>query len=565
MRAFSIGTFSGLLQPTRMAVGLALLGALFVVHLLFPALLAQLWKLWTAPFVAFSYPVELEWRESPMWLYVLAQAQGVDIYDHASVAFMGMGHGPLDPLLKYWIYRLLPELSPWQNTRLFVLLLPFALIVASAILLRDRRTGPAWAAGVVLGVATYVVLLTARAGVFLLVGGSDATAHVLAIAAIICLAEMVRAQRAAVRLGFAAGAGLLCGAACLTVWRVAPFIAAVAAVNLLALKLEGARWRSVAEALGAVALGAVAIAVFLFYRALHGDLDKVLAHFYWIYFVGETRPHGIPLPSMADFPVAASEFLNEGRHLWIMALFPAVLWLAHFVRRDGPWSLWFCAATTVLYALTLVALFVGYWHNVRGTQIHYLLYVFLFGWFVFCLVVAAAPAGWRRFLVAFALGALLIVTAIGGMAESPMAGARDRMAAGTDAARAFDYALAQLWRKYTMVSDSNHFFKRTLRGDRVDMGDYAWSYARRPLFDPAFARTVADYYASIAEKRPEIIVVGAISAPPLRDLVASGYSCIVCGVPFIPYGARGFSLYARNDLPLDELRAQFAPFRSDGQ
>src|SRR5206468_9117931 len=50
--------------------------------------------------VAFFYPLEIETRESTVWLHVLAMKEGINIYDHGRVAFINIGHGPLDALFK---------------------------------------------------------------------------------------------------------------------------------------------------------------------------------------------------------------------------------------------------------------------------------------------------------------------------------------------------------------------------------------------------------------------------------------------------------------------------------
>jgi len=103
----------------------------------------------------------------------------------------------------------------------------------------------------------------------------------------------------------------------------------------------------------------------------------------------------------------------------------------------------------------------------------------------------------------------------------------------TDSARAFDFQLSQLKAKYTVVSDAYHFFKRRLDShDVVDQGDFSWLFAQQGHFDEAFSQTVHRYMTAIQRNPPDIVIVGQISASPIRDLVQHGYSCILCGVAF---------------------------------
>src|SRR5919197_3120084 len=83
----------------------------------------------SASAIVFFYPLEVETRESTVWLYVLALRQGISIYDHSRVAFVNMNHGPFDPLFKLLITLLCPFLEPWHIVRFAVFLLPFVYLL----------------------------------------------------------------------------------------------------------------------------------------------------------------------------------------------------------------------------------------------------------------------------------------------------------------------------------------------------------------------------------------------------------------------------------------------------
>src|SRR5437764_5301558 len=67
--------------------------------------------------VAFFYPLEIETRESTVWLCVLASQQRINIYDHSRVAFVNINHRLFDPLCKFAVPTMFPFLLFWQVSR----------------------------------------------------------------------------------------------------------------------------------------------------------------------------------------------------------------------------------------------------------------------------------------------------------------------------------------------------------------------------------------------------------------------------------------------------------------
>ena len=47
-----------------------------------------------------KFPLELEVRESPVWLHVLALRAGINVFIDETHIFINMSHGPMDTLLK---------------------------------------------------------------------------------------------------------------------------------------------------------------------------------------------------------------------------------------------------------------------------------------------------------------------------------------------------------------------------------------------------------------------------------------------------------------------------------
>src|ERR1043166_874059 len=94
--------------------------------------------------IVFFYPLEIETRESSLWLHTLALKAGVNIYDHRQVAFINMNHGPFDSLFKLLVSTALPMLEPWQVARCAVFLMPWAFMAMAWRLLRKSPLASPW-------------------------------------------------------------------------------------------------------------------------------------------------------------------------------------------------------------------------------------------------------------------------------------------------------------------------------------------------------------------------------------------------------------------------------------
>jgi len=74
--------------------------------------------LFTPIAISMFYPIELETRESTLWLHVMTLKNGISLYDQNLVAYANHAHGPIDPLFKYVISSFFSFLEPWQVSRI---------------------------------------------------------------------------------------------------------------------------------------------------------------------------------------------------------------------------------------------------------------------------------------------------------------------------------------------------------------------------------------------------------------------------------------------------------------
>jgi hypothetical protein len=561
--------------PWWLAAALCVVVGLRIIDVM-PAIKAVL----IAPFGTFFYPLEMEWREGSFWLDALALADKAPIYDHSAFAYVSMAHGPMDSWLKSWIARLFPMLAPWQVTRLFVVLLPVTLVGCSAVMLRGFARFP-WVWGTLLGLTFYVAILAANGGIFYLYGRTDDTALVLTFVAFTLLHLAVQSPGAIARNGYCFLAGLLLGASYLTIWRNFPVMGAMVLVAVTAISLQTGRWQAAVTALLFCIAGALTIFLVILFAVMGGSVHLFYEHFYKLFLVSydDTSARtsgalGISQEVWDDLAAAWDTMVRDRdnliRRLAIVAVSPILLAVAAwFPMRQGfsyLRSARYFGVLLALYIMTLLTLIVGYLLHWRAGSLAYLAPIYLLSWYMVCLSLIVRPhAGeiFRGGVTAFLTCGLVLMLAIYPLRGTSAGAEGARAIELTDSARAFDFQLAQLKKKYVVVSDAYHFFKRHIdRNDIVDQGDFSWWFARQGHFDKSFSETVNRYMTAMQSNPPDIVIVGLISAPPIRELVKHGYQCIVCGVTFFPYGAEGLSLYAREDLPIEALRAQFSAFQA---
>jgi hypothetical protein len=347
-----------------------------------------------------------------------------------------------------------------------------------------------------------------------------------------------------------------------------PFLGALFGFAVLTLAAKERNVRVALGGAGAMLLGFASMIAVVVIVMFGSRLGLFYDHFYGFFFAGLPAPAepttwGLTAQRWEDLQTMFRLVGGLDRHLIVIAVVPVALLMSRLLvpwRLLPAWiSLSYLAGASALYVLLFAALCAGFWLNMRGGSIVYLSYIYVLGWFLLCTFLAFLDRG--RLVASLLASIVLVAVSIGGKPGPYLTFVRAQILANTDAARAFDFELARLRAQYRVVADTQHFFKRRFDHDldRIDMGDGVTGAVRDHAFDAAFDRTVQSYFESLREHPPDIVVLGLVSAPPLKALVQEGYSCIVCGVIFHDR-AEGFSLYARNDLPIAELKARFAPF-----
>ena len=476
--------------------------------------------------LAWAYPLELEAREGSSWLYVIAQQAGVSLYDHDRVAFLNMNHGPLDPLLKYWLSSLIPILEPQMVTRFFVLVFPCLLFLLGWRCFSHR------AVGVLLAGVTYL-LLASLTPFFLLLGRSDPAA-LAGLCAMLLAAGRLQSRPCApwprVALA-AAGVGLLGGAVSLINWRFLPYpflvLAGLVAEHFLRLH-PGARLRPLVGLIGGWAAGFVAIPSLILGAQFGGDIGLYTFHFFFI-FMAES---GWGAGGTEFFELVPSAL--GGEHLLPSLCLVAALGVVIALRwrqrslswRDGIWmavagAAWFFSAF-------------AYHRNGGGGGLYYfgpagLVAIYAVAATFRGVVFPAPPA-----VAAWALLALALVCAPVRPIWNQITQLRDSL----PGAYAFRTQLRSMVGDEELYSEDVQFLKTVYRGEIIDMGDLVekvvYSLGRAP-----FGETALRGFERVKEgKIPYIMTAGIVGTDGifvistiLRDRIAQDYQPVMASGP----------------------------------
>ena len=486
--------------------------------------------------IVFFYPLEIETRESTVWLHVNALKSGINIYDHTLTAFTDMNHGPLGPLVKFWISSLLPFLEPWQVARFFVFLLPFVFLFVGWRL-NTATPGTSRMQVLFLSSLGFVVLMvTARE--FLLVGRSDATIAVLLLLALYATVSTApRTVLAATLQG--ALAGLMGIAMVLTIWRVAPVAFGVCVFSLWRFGwVERVPKRAVWSWAIAYGLTCAAIVSLVILIVFDGNLRLYYGHFF-SYFAATVGPGGKQyggsvLAFMASlFNPTADPDDYKGGPLLLAAVLYAVTWGKGDATARGLKALSIFALVTCAAGYYFAYHGGGSWHFIPFLIVH---------WAYLCTVQESIP---RARLVWVGLCVVGLISLSAQTVVEPTL----RRATRWSEAMAFLTTLQALDSTHTVISEDLFFFRTKYHGELIDMGQDTADLLGTSVIDDAFAHTAQRHFDRLRSQPPEYIVEGIGGSPELEQLIRDKYVQVAEGPGNLtgngPFASR---LYRRSDV-----------------
>jgi len=485
--------------------------------------------------IVFFYPLEIITRESTVWLHVNALKSGISLYDHTLTAFIDMNHGPLGPLVKFWIAGLLPFLEPWQVVRFFVFLLPFVFLFVGW---RLSTATPGTSRKQVLFLSSIgFVMLMVTAREFIFAGRSDATIAVLLLLALYAsVSTAPRTVLAATLHGVLAG--LMGIAMVLTIWRVAPVAFGVCVFSIWRFGwVERVPKRAVWSWAIAYGLTCAAIVGLVILIVFHGNLRLYYGHFF-SYFPATVGPggkqyDGSVLAFMASLfnPTADPDYKNGP--LLLVAVLYAVTWgkgdaTARGLKVLSIFALLACAASYYLA-----------WHG--GGSWHFIPLLIIL-WAYLCTVQASIPQA-RLVWVGLCVVGLIALSAQTVVVPTV------RRATRWSEAKAFLTRLQTLDSTHTVISEDLFFFRTKYHGELIDIGEDASFLLGTSVIDDAFAHTVQRHFDRLRSQPPEYIVEGIGGSPELEQLIRDKYVLVAEGPGNLtgngPFASR---LYRRSDV-----------------
>jgi hypothetical protein len=487
--------------------------------------------------IAFLYPLEIETRESTVWLHVLALRDGINIYDHSQVAFINQNHGPFDPLFKLSIATLFPFLESWQVARVSVLLLPYAFLLAAwKSLSKQSRSllDPLY-----LGSIGYLFLIV-TAKEFIFVGRSDATAALLLLPLIyfsFALAPTTLRSNAVIGgLWGALGISVI-----LTNWRMLPVVSALFLFTLWMLRFKHVlKLRNIASYIAGCACSMAVILALVLYYSFDFDLPLYYKHFFGTYTAASghghrTYAHASPIWFFGSLlnPTANLDNLKGGPVLWALALY-----LLLPGKLSGENRAWLLLGVVVFTACT-AAYFFNYY---GGGQWYYVPFVIIL-WFFLCANYRSMST--LRQAGVGVLAAVLLCVNAGTVVKPSM----QRVASFTGAAN-FMGEVRSLQARHSIVSEDMFFFRTSYQGELIDMGDMISRIrSRSDYYGDGFNQTVDRHFEQIKKDPPDYIVTGFAASPELRRLVEQNYLWVASGpANFTANGFGESQLLRRKDL-----------------
>ena len=467
--------------------------------------------------IAFVYPLEIETRESTVWLHVLALRHGINIYDHSQVAFINQNHGPFDPIFKLSIAALFPFLESWQVTRVSVLLLPYAfLLVAWKWLSKQSKSllDPLY-----LGSIGYLLLIVS-AKEFIFVGRSDATAALLLVPLVYFSFAL-----APKTVGSNAAMGVLWGAlgisVILTNWRMLPVISALFLFTLWMLRFKHlSKLRTIAAYIAGCACAVAVIFGSILYYSFDFDLPLYYKHFFGTYTEASghghrTYAHASPIWFLGSLlnPTANLDNLKGGPVLWALAIYLLIPGKLSVENRA-----WLLLSVVVFTACTAAY----YFNYYGGGQWYYIPFVIILWFFLSTNYWYMSTS--RQAAVGVLAAVLFCVNA--GTVVMPSVW---RAASFTGAAN-FMGEVRSLEAWHNIVSEDTFFFRTSYQGELIDMGDMV-SRIRRSgnYYGDEFNRTVDRHFQQVKNDPPDYIVTGFTASPELRRLAEEHYLRVASG------------------------------------
>jgi hypothetical protein len=407
--------------------------------------------------IAFLYPMELEVRESTLWLHVLTMKANINIYDGKLVAYANQAHGVMDPIIKYLINLSFPFLQPWQVSRIFWVLSYFLIFLINYLVFKNLKKKNSLTISLITSIIFYSLF-------FLFTktfqGRADITAFFFIILlSYLCIDRDFFYKNKAVIIAFLAAIILL------TNWRflilVACIIAYPLSMNIKKLKVFKFYFFIRLIFLTFIFLSIPLLIFWLFFDL---NLNRFINYFIKFFYF--------------DSHFNLNHYINGLKSLWLVEKFFVLILfsiLLFFIMCKKTKKIFIYKNKIKLFFFIVVVLFsvIQYLYNYVGGGVYYFTPVLIFLWFLFIDFIKNDTVYFNNnkfgFISLFLLITLIIVISASSVKNSILASIK-LVKTFNEAKIAHQY-FSQLSEKHLVLSESLHFFKKKYNSEKIDIGD----------------------------------------------------------------------------------------------
>jgi hypothetical protein len=463
--------------------------------------------------IVFFYPLEIETRESAVWLHVLAFKSGINIYDPRQVAFIKMHKGPFDPLFKFAIASLFPFLTGWQVTRFAVFLLPYAFLLVAWNLIPQVALKSGLHVLYLGSMGYLLIVLTGKE--FILAGREDATAALFFLLLIyISITFAPKTNLTAALYGLLWGA--MGTAVVLTNWRLTLLVIGVWIFRIWKYKAVEQRTGPCVLIYGlSCAIAGLSIWGFLLFYLFDLNLYR-----YWtLHFGFFTHASGwgakpyygsvFSFIRMLFNPYADPNDLKGGPLL--------LTFLAYALtpnRRDIERKSWI-----LLGCFSMITIAISYYLNYVGGGQWYFIPFMIILWFFF-IIHFSYLTELRLTLLGIVLLMLLLLNY-----QSVLLPTTQRLIT-MNLAGQFLATVRSLQKTHTVLSEDLFFFRTFYQGELIDSGDEVEAVAKTHYYGKEFNQTAQRHFDRTRDDPPDYILTGITQSSKLDALIKEKYELI---------------------------------------
>jgi len=407
--------------------------------------------------IAFFYPIELEIRESTLWLHVLTMKANINIYDGKLVAYANQAHGVMDPIIKYLINLSFPFLQPWQVSRVFWVLSYFLIFLINYLVFKNLKKKNLLTISLITSIIFYSLF-------FLFTktfqGRADITAFFFIILlSYLCIDRDFFYKNKAFVIAFLAAIILL------TNWRFLILVAFIITYPL-AINIRKIRFFEFYFFTRFVFLTFVFLSLPLFIFWIFFDFNLNIFNNYFIkFFYFESHFN------LNHFILGFKNLLKIEKFFVFFIFSILLFFILHkeiknkFIHKDKIKIFFFIAVT--LFSI------MQYLYNYTGGGIYYFTPAIIFLWFLFIDFIKNDTVKFNNIKLKVISSSLLILFIIiitfSSVKNSILTSIRF-VKTFNETKRTNQY-FAELSEKNLVLSESLHFFKKKYNNEKIDIGD----------------------------------------------------------------------------------------------